>query len=63
MIFRNFCEREMIDPSPFRRFIMQTYISGWQIVNSQYALKWAWKDFLNWEYWKLYNKLALRSEK
>jgi hypothetical protein len=63
VVFKQFCEREMVDPVPFLKFCLRTYISGWQIVNNYAALEWAWKDYLTWEYWHLFNTLATKESK
>jgi hypothetical protein len=57
MIFKNFCLDESIDPSPFRSFCLQAYLSGWQIINSRYALELAWKRFLAFQYMRMLAEL------
>lgn len=50
MIFKTFCEREMIKPYPFLRFCLLRYKRAWQIINSTDNLEIAWKEFLEYQY-------------
>lgn len=57
MIFKTFCEREMIKPYPFLRFCLLRYKRAWQIINSIDNLEIAWKEFLACQYMFMLAKL------
>lgn len=60
MIFKNFCEREMINPYPFLRFCLLRYRTGEQIINSTGGLELAWKEFLAVQYMIMLAKLEAK---